>query len=195
MKVLAALFPLLLMACATAGKPQWLPAGGRFGAPRAGFELEGPAGWVRYDAPETGEKFVATRDGVDLQRITALSSRAGEPLDLGDSARPFTSGMSAYQLAELMVEAVRSSRGISEVRVIESASARLAGRDGFRVLVSFRADGLTYRTVITGCADGERVYYALFRAPERHYFELDLATFERVLESYRLRDPAPVPQS
>lgn len=193
MKVLAAMLLTSAVGCATAPKPPWVPAEGRFVAPKAGFELEGPAGWMRHGAAEAAEEFVATRDGVDLQRITALSSPAGKPLALGKSTRPFTAGMSPSEVAELMVDAVRSVEAISEVKVIDNAPARLAGRDGFRVLVSYKAGGLTYRTAIAGCAEGERVYYAFYRAPERHYFDLDLATFDRVLETYRLHAPAPKP--
>ncbi len=193
MKVLVAMLTFA-MGCATAPRPQWIPAEGRFLAPKAGFELEGPTGWMRHDAAEAAEEFLATRDGVDLQRIVALSSPAGKPIGLGQSTRPFTAGMSPSDLAELVVDGIRSVEAITEVKVIENSPAMLAGRDGFRVLVSYKAGGLTYRTVIAGCAEGERLYYAYYRAPERHYFDLDLATFDRVLGTYRLRTPAPAPK-
>jgi len=193
-KVLATMLLTFAVGCATARKPPWVPAEGRFVAPKAGFELEGPAGWMRYGPAEAAEEFLATRDGVDLQRINALSSPAGKPLGLGKSTRPFTAGMSPSELAELVVDAVRSVEAISDVRVIENMPAKLAGRSGFRLLVSYKADGLTYRTAIAGCAEGERVYYAYYRAPERHYFDLDLATFDLVLETYRLDAPEPAPK-
>jgi hypothetical protein len=179
-----------LVGCVTPKPPAWVAADGHFVARQAGFELEGPPGWMRRNLAEGVESFQATRDGTTLQRILAGSTEAGKPIGLGAGKRPITPGMAPAELAELAVDEISSARGISNVELLESTPARLAGRDGFRVLVRFQDGKVHRRAVVVGVLEGPRLFWLFYVAPERRYFELDLPTFERVVESYRLRAPA-----
>jgi hypothetical protein len=173
--------------CATPKPPAWVPADGPYVAPEAGFELVAPAGWMRRNVADGVESFTVTRDGTALQRILAGSTEAGRPVGFGASKRPVTAGLTSAELAELVVDEFSSTKGISGVELLERTPARLAGRDGFRVLVRFKDRNLHRRAMVVGALEGARLYWLLYLAPERHYFELDRATFERVVESYRLR--------
>lgn len=193
---LALLASVLLAAC---GAPKaWLPAEAGYSAPKAGFDVTVPQGWMRRNVGER-ELLYLTRDGSALQSIYVGSTELGKPLGLGGGKRPITAGLSPQELGEAVIDDLSSARSLSEVRVLESAPDRLAGRRGFRVVAAFRdSDGLRVRLAMHGAIDGGRMYWLLYVAPARHYFAVDLARFEEMARSFRLRAPAaraPAPPS
>lgn len=189
MRIIPALL-LALAGCATAKPPAWVPAEGTYVAARAGFEIDAPPGWMRRNFQPPVETFLATRDGTALQRIVAGSTELGKPLGFGKSKRPITAAMSPAEMGELMVDDLQSG-DLTDVRVLENAPASLCGRDGFHVLAAFRDGGLPRRASIYGVTDGGRLFWIFYVAPERHYFPLDVPTFDGVRQSFRLRGPSP----
>jgi hypothetical protein len=182
---------LLLAGCATAKPPAWVPAEGTWVAANAGFEVDGPPGWMRRNASH--EVFTVTRDGTTLQRIVAGATAVGKPVGFGSSKRPWTAGMSPAELGELVADDLGSAKGLTDVQLLENAPAQLAGRPGFRVVATFADEGLRHRGVIYGAAEGARLFWIFYVAPERHYFDLDLPTFERAVGTFRIRSAPPAP--
>ena len=182
---------VLLLSLVSAGcAPAWVAAEGTFEATKAGYEVAGPPGWMRRNLDD-GDLFLVTRDGVSLQRIIVSSSEVGKPIGLGWSTRPATAGMSLEEMGELIAENLRSVANVTDFRILESGPVTLSGRQGVRVLVARRQDGLPLRSVVCAVQDGGRVYLLFYDAPERHYFALDLPVFERVLKSFELLAPHP----
>jgi hypothetical protein len=186
----AVVIAVVLAGCSTA-KPRWVAAEGAYAADGAGFDLQGPPGWMRRNTDAGHETFVATRDGSSLQRIVAGSTDAGKALGFGASKRTFEPEMSAVELAELVVDDLRSMPGTTDVQVLENAPAQVSGRGGFHVLAAFRDDGLRHRVTLYGLREGRRLFWIFYLAPERHYFPLDLPTFEKVLGTYHVRGAPP----
>jgi hypothetical protein len=183
---------LLLLAtagCATA-RPIWVPVEGTYAAGKAGFELEGPPGWMRRNFAPPEETFLSTRDGTPLQKIMAGSTELGKPFGVA-SKRPVTAGMSPAELGELIVDDLRSTETITDVRILESTPAPVCGRAGFHLLAAYRDGGLQRRMTFYGALQSDRLYWIYYIAPERRYFPLDLPTFDKVRESFRLRGAPP----
>ena len=66
-------------------------------------------------------------------------------------------------------------------------SWRIAGNPGFRIVFAYKTDdGLKMKGVVYGLMQGEWFYVLKFAAPQRHYFDRDLKTFEQVVASARL---------
>jgi hypothetical protein len=172
---------------ATAKPPAWVPAEGTFVADKAGFEVDGPPGWMRFNPPNGTQVFTTTRDGTALQRIVAGSSEVGKPLGLGESKRTVAAGMSTAELGELVMDDLRAGEGLADLTLLENAPARVAGYAGFKVDVAFRDRGLKRRATLHGFLEGSRLYWLYYVAPERHYYAADLATFDKVVASFRLR--------
>jgi hypothetical protein len=187
---IAAPLLLALVACATARPPVWVPTEATFKAPASGFELEPPPGWMRRNFTDGTESFIATRDGTPLQRIVAGSIEPGKPLGIGGGKRTFAAGMSTAELSELVVDDLRALERLSDFAVLENAPATLGGRSGFHVVAAFREEGLARRTSFYGVAEGSRLYWLFYVAPQRHYFARDEETFARVVRSFRLTKPA-----
>jgi hypothetical protein len=204
---LAALTVVVLCACNTTGRQRiewdifgtkslpatalrWRAGEKAFVARTAGFEAAVPAGWER-DIREK-DVLLVTRDGPSLQRIQVGSSTVGRPLGIGYGPRPVSAGMTPADLADLAVEDVRAT--YADVHVVERGTATLTDREAVRVVVSYvDGEGLRRRAAFCGVLEGERAYYAVYFAPERYYFALDLPVFEEVARSVRLRPAARAP--
>lgn len=191
MRLAALASGLALAACATPKPPAWLPADGAYVAAHAGFEVRAPSGWMRRNLPPEREVLVVTRDGTPLQRIAAGSTEVGKTV--GASKRTVSTGMSPQELGELVLDDIASSQ--ADLQVVENAPATLSGRNGFRVRATYRnQNGLGIEVAIYGLLEQGRFYWLVYSAPRRRYFQLDLATFEEVVASFRLRAPLPAPK-
>lgn len=188
--IAAACLLAALAACIPYRRPAFVPTLPSYVAPASGFEVVPPPAWMRLDIPF--EVFLITRDGTPLQRIVVGASEAGKPIGLGSGRRAVQAGMSPQELAELVIDDIRATEELTEMRVIESAPATLSGRSGFRVVAAFHdGRGLPRRVALYGLVEGSRFYRLFYTAPERYYFARDLPVFEQVARSFRLREPVP----
>lgn len=95
--------------------------------------------------------------------------------------------MSAQNAATVEVDELRGTHGNFSFEVLEKQLASVSGRPGFRLLCAWKTkDGLRLNRVQNGLVDGKWVYRLIYQAAARYYFDHDLATFERVQESFRL---------
>ncbi|MFL5263450.1 MAG: hypothetical protein ACJ79L_13685 [Anaeromyxobacteraceae bacterium] len=175
---------LLAAACVSAPRTRWEESGGPL---RDGGELEvaAPPGWMRStETPRS--RFLLTRDGVPLQWILVGTTRVGEPLPLRANKRALPAGLSPLETCDYVLDLLRADASFSRVRLVESAPATVAGAQGWRLTADYRLpSGLAVRLAAYGAMRGDRLDWALYAAPARHYFARDLATFEHVVESVR----------
>jgi hypothetical protein len=166
-----------------AGCAPYTAVGGKLAFSQQGFEVDLPQGW--YQAREAGDALLVTRDGLLLQFIR-IERVSGEQ-ELLHTKKKFTRGMQAQEGAELEVDELRSSPEVFNFELIENIPTTVGGKPGFRLLYSWKTkDRLRLKRVQYGFVDGKLVYRLIYQAAARHYFDRDLATFERVRESFRL---------
>lgn len=61
------------------------------------------------------------------------------------------------------------------------------GRGGFKLVYTWTTkDGYRLKRIHYGFLEGKWVYRIIYQAAARHYFDRDLATFEKLRESFRL---------
>jgi len=166
-----------------AGCAPFTAVGGKLAFSQQGFEVDLPQEW--YQAREVGDTLLVTRDGLLLQFIRI--ERVSVEQELLHTKKKFTRGMQPQEAAELEVDNMRSSPEVFNFELIENIPTTVGGRSGFRLLYSWKTkDGLRLKRVHYGFLDGKWVYRLIYQAAARHYFDKDLATFERVRESFRL---------
>jgi PsbP len=174
------------LAVACASGPRWVPAWGTYSPPSGRYAIDFPQGWMRLGDRDT---VVVSHDGLFLQRIDVFQHQTGKPI--GGTRKVVSAGMLPQEVAEVVQDAVVSSPGMQGVTVTENAPASLDGRPGFKLLVAYKdRDGLRMKSVIYGALVGESLYELSYSAPERHYFDRDLGTFEQVLSTFRIAPPA-----
>ncbi len=165
----------------------------------AGFSLALPAGWMVLStgsSTATGS-IAASRDGPGLQCIAAgVTNPLGAP-------SPELSALLAWQRLPLyfsfggegktaLIVAGTLGGEAAPPEVIASTPVDLGGQPGFRAEVRWiDPTGLPVRAIILGATVGPHLYWILYAAPARHYFDLDLATFEEVASTFRIEPPPP----
>ncbi len=175
----AVLAGLLLAGCAL----RYAAVGGDMSFPEYGFALTAPQGW--YQATGPVEAFLITRDGRLLQFIGI--QRVEMDKELKFTKRKFDGKMPPHEVAEVELDNERSEPGVGDFAVEENAPATVAGRPGFRLVYTWKTkEGLRLKRVHYGFLDGKWVYRLMYQAAARYYYEKDLATFERVRDSFKL---------
>ena len=99
----------------------------------------------------------------------------------------FRSGMSESEMAEFVADAFRRA-GAARFETRGLRPAAFGGRPGFRFELDFATPaGLEMTGLAAGTELGGKLYLILFTAPRGHYFDRNVETAERVIESVRFR--------
>jgi hypothetical protein len=175
---------LLLAGCAP-----FVLASGKQTLPEYEFEVTVPEGWYRaMHTPGTLEAYqglVLTRDGLVLQQIRV--ERVAMDKDLTFTKRKFDPKLPPHELAEIELDDHRSNPDVFNLTVEENAPATVEGRRGFRLLYTWQTkDGYRLKRIHYGFLEDKWVYRIFYQAAARHYFDRDLATFEKLRGSFRL---------
>jgi hypothetical protein len=173
-----AVLPLLILA----GCQTWISGGATYTAKDKAYSVPVPAGW--HYATRLGPAVLATRDGLALQTVAV----EGKALDkaLANSKRTLTPGMAPYELAEVVLDDLRSNRDLTGLEVIANEPAAVGGQGGFKVTLAYRtADRLRLSETLYGVIHGGKLWTLRYTAPTRHYHARDLATFEEMVAGFR----------
>lgn len=165
----------------------WVQVEGPYRMDPQGYEVNLPVGWRR--ATFVQDALLLTRDGVSLQYIRIEQVAVGD--ELTHTKKKVTKGMSPQEVAQVELDEVRSDQGIRNLELVDNVPFQVAGLSGFKLVYTFRAEnGLRLKRVYYGVLVRGWVYRIQYQAPARYYFDKDLPTFERVLESFRVTDKA-----
>jgi len=171
-------FILLLGGCAT-----WVAVGGKHSQSSQNFEVELPEGWRKLNTAR--DKVLITRDGLALQQIQVL--RRPVDTELPFTKKRFTKDMLPQEISEVIMDNIRSNPNISNQQSISDTPAQIGGHPGLKLVFTYQTKGgLTKKGIIYFFMIDNWCYEILYEAPERHYFDKDLASFNQVKESFRL---------
>jgi hypothetical protein len=188
--VVVALSMSMLTACA-GRQASWSPVGGAQVIENEGIEVEWPQDWMKFTPAEADENakkegwlLTITRDGMGLQSII-LKKRS---IDHGFShtQKKATPGMLPQELAELVLDDIRANPNLIDPQLVETSPSTFDGVPGYKVVVRYRNKaGLSKQAVQYGCIEKGLLYTLTYDAPQRHYYALDLPTFEAVKNSFK----------
>ena len=174
------LLPVIAAVLLLAGCGNWARTGGRL--EQDGRSLDLPAGWYRLK--DVGY-LLMTKDGPPLQSVTARRYPVDMPLPC--TARTVSEGMLPAEVAEAVLDDLSFDERIGHFEVLENRPAPVAGKPGFRLsFVGRDRQDLAYRSVVYGVLAGRWLHLIRYDAPQRYYFDRDLAAFEAVAASIRL---------
>lgn len=182
MKKLLLLFILFLPACAL-----WTQGGGLYESPSHNFSVDIPQSWMRL---KTDKYLFITKDGPFLQYVLVQQRPVGRPFK--HTRKKFNKGMLPLEAAEVIIDEIDSDQLLLNFQVIENIPAKINGYDGFRLVYAYKdKDGLELKTIYYGFITGEWFYNIRYTAANRHYFEKDIETFGKILNSFRLLKSQP----
>jgi hypothetical protein len=165
--------------------------GGKHLIENEAIEVEWPQAWMKFtpaDSDENAKKegwlLTVTRDGVGLQAMI-LKKR---PIEQGfnNTKKKAAPGVLPQELAELVLDDMRANPNFVDLQVVENSPSTLDGVPGYKVIIRYRNKaGLPRQAVYYGCVEKGLLYTLIYDAPQRHYYALDLATFEAVKNSFK----------
>lgn len=124
-----------------------------------------------------------TKDGLLLDRVEFKKRLVGAEFE--HTTKVLTPGMMPQEMAEVVLNDFEMNERMKNFRAIENKPAIIAGIPGFRLLFSYRQDGaLAYQSVYYGFIKDDLFYSVRFSAPKRHYYDANVATFERIVKSF-----------
>jgi hypothetical protein len=132
-----------------------------------------------------GNDLLITRDGVLLQNIQIVRLNTEEPLK--HTKKKFSKGMLPQEVAEIILDNIASNQEVLNFELIENSPIRISGVSGFKVVYTYKnMDGLKLKSIYYGFVVENWFYGLNYNAPQRYYFDKDVKTFEKVLESFKL---------
>lgn len=173
---------ILIFLALGAGCAPWTQVGGLYKNESHNFSVELPQGWMKWNQ---GEHLLVTRDGILLQHIQIMRLKLEEPLK--HTKKKFSKGMLPQEAAEIILDDIASNPNHLNVEVIENVPVTMSGMPGFKATYTYKnKDDLKLKGRFCGFIVGDWFYGVNYNAPQRYYFDKDLHTFEKVVESFRL---------
>ena len=168
---------VLIFGCASAAKNRSLKK-----LPDAGFSVNIPDGWWK---PEFTSKYFITKDGPYLQYVLIQE----RPLNKSfrNTKKKIRSGMLPQEAAGIIIDELASDRLLMNFRLIENVPATVDGNAGFKILFTYRDKKESqFKILYYGFISGDYFYNLRYCAAERHYFDKDIADFDRMVSSFKL---------
>jgi len=155
--------------------------------------VEWPSSWMMFTPAEADEKakqdgflLLVTRDGVGLQAMI-IKKRA---VDQGftHTKKKFAPGMPLQDLAEIVLDDIRSNPSFIDTQLIETSPSTLGDMSAFKLVIRYRNKaGLLKQSMYYGCVKNDFLYMLIYEAPQRYYYPNDLPAFEAVKNSFSWR--------
>jgi hypothetical protein len=161
----------------------WTKVGGTYTSGDMECRAELPEGWRKHNM--TSDALLITRDGMTLQWIRIERT----PLDdeLEHTKKKLGKDMLPHEVAEIIVDDLRSDSGMLKLAVMDHEPADVGGTPAFRLLYTHETPkGLDIKTLRYGFITDTWFYSLMYSAPARHYFDRDIAAFEEVTASFEL---------
>lgn len=179
-RIAAFLLCLLLCSCAVWTRIDQTDA---VKGPGGNYHVVLPLGWVQFN-PAGTDKLMITRDGPRMQRI--LLSRSSLEQAFPKLKKAAAISMLLPELAELQVAEMRTENSLTNIEIIETKPATVAGISAYRALLQYKdPKGLPIKILLYGFISKDSYHVLLFEAPQLHYFDRDLPVFEKMVLSAR----------
>ena len=176
-KILSIIILMLAMGCAP-----WAQVGGLYKTESHNYSVDLPQGWMRWNK---GNDLLITRDGVLLQNIQIVRLNTEEPLK--HTKKKFLKGMLPQEVAEVVLDNIASNQEVLNFELIENSPLKISGNSGFKAVYTLKnKDGLKIKSIYCGFFMDKWFYGINYNAAQRYYFDKDVKTFEKVLESFKL---------
>jgi hypothetical protein len=189
--LLVAVLTISILAACAGHQGDWSMVGGPQLIENEGIEVEWPRGWMKFTAARSNEQaskegwiLTVTRDGVDLQAMMLKKRKIEQGFT--NTQKKAAPDISPQELAELVVDDMRANPHYHDIHVVEDSPTALDGDPGYKVVIRYRSKaGLPRQAVHYGCIHTGLLYMLSYDAPQRHYYALDLPTFEAVKNSLK----------
>ena len=125
-----------------------------------------------------------SKDGPYLEYILIQSRPLGRGFRY--TRQRLSPDMLPHEAAQLITNNMRIDPQIRQFRLLASEPAMVGGRLGFRLIYSYQdQNGVELKTIHYGVVLPDAYFNLRYTAAQRHYFDSELPTFNKVVDSLR----------
>jgi hypothetical protein len=181
MKRLFLVCAILLLTAGCISLP-WVKTEGPYTATAQNISADLPEGWMRHNSDQY---LFITKDGPLLQYI--MVERIHHDGELKYTKKKFRRGMLPDEIAGIIIDNQKSNENVLNMKVETNKPAMINGNPGFEMTFTYKDKrGLEHKSLYYGFMKGDWFYGIRYNAPQRHYYEKELKTFRKFVESLRV---------
>jgi len=177
-------FILLLSA---AGFMACAHTGGVYQPPSYSFTIDIPEGWRKIDRPY----LYMTKEDPFLQNMIVQNRPIGMPFRF--TKKKINKNMLPEEAAQVIIDEIASDENILNFIVLSNSPAEIQEHDGFMILFTYKykedKEGSTFKTLYYGFIKGDTFFNLRYTAADQLYFQKDIETFRRMLNSFQVVSP------
>ena len=146
------------------------------------FTIDIPEGWRKID---NNRYLFVTKEDPFLQYIMVQS----RPIDRSFryTKKKIKKEMLPEEAAQIIVDELISDENLLNLKLLDNMPAEIKGYEGFKIIYAYSdSEGQTYKTLYYGFIKEESFFNLRFTAVDRLYFERDIGTFNRMLNSFHV---------
>lgn len=145
------------------------------------FTIDVPEGWRKIDRPY----LYITKEGGYLQHIMVQNRFIGKSFRY--TKKKMRREMLPEEAAQIIIDEYASDQNIGNLKVLDNAPVEINGLDGFKIFLTYMGPkGHEFHTLYYGFIKADTFFNLRFTAGSRQYFQKDIETFKRMLNSFRV---------
>lgn len=91
--------------------------------------------------------------------------------------------------SDLIINELNLNKDLQNLKVTENSPSQIGGKDGFKIEYNYNTpDNLEVKTILYGFRGADFVYLIQYQAAKQYYFDKDIETFERFIETFRISE-------
>jgi hypothetical protein len=146
------------------------------------FTIDIPEGWRKID---NNRYLFVTKENPFLQYIMVQN----RPIDRSfrHTKKKIEKEMLPEEAAQIVVDELISDQNLMNLKLLDNTPAEIKGQEGFKILYTYSdLEGQTFKTLYYGFIKADTFFNLRFTAADPLYFERDIDTFERMLNSFQV---------
>lgn len=153
---------------------------------QSNFEANLPRGWVKNNASLS--LLSLTKDGLLLQEIRVAKHNTNSEKEFPITKKKITEDMLVHEIAELIINEISLDRDkFLNFEVLENKPVKINGVDAFKLVYVYNdPDFKKNKGTYYGFIVNKKFYSIIYIATQQHYFDKDLADFERFMDTFRI---------
>ena len=149
------------------------------------YTVSTPRGWRKINTPKY---YMITKEGAFLQYALIQERPIDKPFLY--TKKKLKRGMLPQEVAGIVVDELSSDRNLTHFKLMDNAPASIKGNEGFKLIFTYKdRDGSSFKTLYYGFVRNGIFYNLRYTATKRHYFDKDVKTFYKLLDSFRIVTP------
>jgi hypothetical protein len=145
------------------------------------FTIDIPEGWRTIDRPY----LLITKEGPFLQNIMVQKRYIGRSFRY--TQKKMRKGMLPEEAAQIIIDEYTSDQNIGNLKVLNNTPAEINGHNGFKILLTYLGPkGNEFHTLYYGFIKADTFFNLRFTAGGRQYYQKDIETFNRMLNSFQV---------